>query len=407
MNKENFSFDTEKVKLWINKLPYIICIIGILTIIIRAFISSKPSEEAYLVRSGEIENTYITDGIIIKDESIIVRDTSKNYISVINTGERVSNNAIIATYKTEEYESYLEKLEQMDNEILQLMQDLPKVYSSETQNLVNDVNNVVNNAFGSTSYLDMQISLNTSNSILAKKADIIADSTETGSVIKELIDNRNQYIQDSKNNTENIVSTKSGIVSYQTDNLENLFDVNSIKDFTFDSLKEKLSNIKNTGNIKIVNNYEAYICVQLPIQFEDYINQNKTYKLKIIETDEYIYSATIERVNKNPEEEIIDIFFIINSGIENLINLRECQVEIIWWSDRGMYVPSIALIKDENLDIDYVQILKYAKIEKVPIIVDNNNGTYAAVRNYEWEQLEQLGINREYKLQIYDRLIID
>lgn len=407
MNKENFSFDTEKVKLWINKLPYIICIIGILTIIIRAFISSKPLEEAYLVRSGEIENTYITDGIIIKDESIIVRDTSKNYISVINTGERVSNNAIIATYKTEEYESYLEKLEQMDNEILQLMQDLPKVYSSETQNLVNDVNNVVNNAFGSTSYLDMQISLNTSNSILAKKADIIADSTETGNVIKELINNRNKYIQDSKNNTENIVSTKSGIVSYQTDNLENLLDFNNINDFSFDYLKEKLSNIKNTGNIKIVNNYEAYICVQLPIQFQDYITQNKIYKLKIIETDEYVYSATIEKINKNPEEESIDVFFIIKAGIENLINLRECQVEIIWWSDRGMYVPSTALIKDENSNVDYVQILKYGKTEKVPIIVDNNNGTYATVRNYEWEQLEQLGINREYKLQIYDRLIID
>ena len=49
------------------------------------------------------------------------------------------------------------------------------------------------------------------------------------------------------------------------------------------------------------------------------------YKLKIIETDEYIYSATIERVNKNPEEEIIDID-VVNTEIADL-KVKIAEVE--------------------------------------------------------------------------------
>ena len=103
----------------------------------------------------------------------------------------------------------------------------------------------------------------------------------------------------------------------------------------------------------------------------------------------------------------MDITFNINSGIERLINVRDCQIEITWWSNSGMYVPASALYKYDGKDVYYVQIVKYGKVIQIPIVVKNNNGVYATIENYEAGDVEQLGLTREYKLQVYDILVIN
>lgn len=406
MKKSEVDKSSETAKKIVNNLPYFICIIGILVIIIRAFVGNGSNlDDDILVKTGTVELTHISEGIVIKDESVIVRDTSKTYISTTSAGKRVASNAIIATYKTEEYENYMKKLEEMDNEILQLMQDLPMVYSSETQSLAQDVNSIVKEAYGSTSHLDMQLSLNSCNDILSKKAEIIANSSETGTVIKELIKERNKYVEAAKASNDNILSTKSGIVSYQTDNLENVLTFQDVDEYSFNDLKDKLKDLKNTGNIKVVNNYQAYICVQVPIQYEKYIKTNKTYNLRILEVGDYKYRAQVKAIKKDETNGTIDVMFDISSGIENLINIRDCQVEITWWTNSGLYVPVECLYKYDDQEIYYVTILKLGKQSNIPVIIKNENGKYALIENYKTEDLEKLGITRDHIVQLYDRLI--
>lgn len=406
MEENKLNLNKEKIKRLTNSLPYIVCVIGILVIIVRALMGNDTDNSSeYLVKKGKLEYTQVLEGIVIKDENVIVRDPSKAYISTISSGDRVANNSIIATYKTEEYEKYLKELEDMDNEILELMQELPKVYSSETQSLVQDINYIVKSAYGTTSYLDMQLKLNSCNEILTRKADIIANSIETGTVIKDLINKRNEYIENAKDSNDNILATKAGIVSYQTDNLENVFVLEETQNYTFDFLKEKLDDAKNTGNIKIVDNYEACICVRVPLEYKDYININKIYNMKIVEVGDYVYRGKITKVTVDEQNKIIDVLFSINSGIENLINIRDCQVEITWWEKDGLYVPVSAINKYEEKELSYLKVMRFGKTVEVPVIIDNTNGIYAIVRNYKSEELENLGIVSEYTLQLYDRLI--
>lgn len=408
MEKSKQELKEENIKKILNKLPYLICTLGVLVIIIRALVvDGEQSSVENLVKIGNIESTYITEAIIVKDENVIVRDTSKNYISTISSGERVSNNAIIATYKTQEYEEYIEKLEQMDNEILELMKNLPMVYSSETQTLIKEINSFVKTGFGSTSYLDMQLTLNLCNEILTQKADIIANSSKSGDLIKDLIEQRNGYVENAKNTNDNIIATRAGVVSYQTDNLENIFVIEDVDNYSYSYLKDKLEDIKHTGNIKIVNNYEAYIFLQVPIEYDKYLVEDKSYNLEIIDVGDYIYRAKLVNSQMDEETGKLDIMLSINSGIENIINVRDCQVEITWWADSGMYVPVSALSKYDDKDAYYVQIIKYGKAIQVPVVVKNNNGVYAVIDNYETSEMEQLGLTREYKLQVYDRLVIN
>lgn len=408
MEKNKQELSSEKKRKILSKLPYLVCLVGVALIIIRAFIGiNKEKTLDSLVKIGNVECTHSTEAIIVKDETVLVRDTSKKYISTISSGEKVANNAIIATYKNQEYEQYLQELERMDNEILELMKNLPMAYSSETKSLINDINKLAKAEYGTTSYLDMQLNLNLCNELLAKKADIIANSSQNGSLIKELIDQRNKYIETSKTANDNIIATKSGIVSYETDNLENVLALEDVENYNFSYLKSKLDEIKHMGNIKIVNNYEAYIFAQVPIEYEKYLSQNKIYNLKIFDAGEYVYKACLLKYKKDETIGKVDITFNINSGIERLINVRDCQIEITWWSNSGMYVPASALYKYDGKDVYYVQIVKYGKVIQIPIVVKNNNGVYATIENYEAGEVEQLGLTRDYKLQVYDRLVIN
>ena len=408
MEKNKQELSSEKNRKILSKLPYLVCLVGVVLIIIRAFIGTNKEQTLdSLVKIGNIECTHSTEAIIVKDETVLVRDTSKKYISTISSGEKVANNAIIATYKNQEYEYYLQELERMDNEILELMKNLPMVYSSETKSLINDINKLVKAKYGTTSYLDMQLNLNFCNELLTKKADIIANSSQNGSLIKELIEQRNEYVETSKAANDNIIATRSGIVSYETDNLENVLTFEDAENYNFSYLKSKLDEIKHMGNIKIVNNYEAYIFAQVSLEYEKYLTQNKTYNLKILEAGENVYKACLLKYEKDETTGKIDIIFSINSGIENLINVRDCQIEITLWSNSGMYVPATALYQYDGKDVYYVQIVKYGKVIQIPIVVKNNNGVYAAIENYDVGKLEQLGLTRDYKLQVYDRLVIN
>lgn len=391
----------------INKYYVIIGSICITIVIFLLVFSIRENTKQYLVQNGNLEYTEITTGYIIKEEMIILKDQTKVLVPVIAEGDRISKDDIIATYKGEEYQNYEETLSRMDKEILERMKDLPIVYSSEVDAIEDTIYTLVKESIGETSYNKMQDYNQKINSNINKRANIIGDLSPDGAEIKKLIKERNEYEAQAKNSNDNILAPIPGIVSYTTDGLENKLNYFNIRNIDYSTIKNIIKEEKATDNtkIKIVNNYEAYIVIRASKDNVKYIKEGYDYKLRVIEQDNYELLGSLEKVNAT--EDGIEAYFKVTNGIENIINLREAEIEIVWDSSSGLIVPSNSLNKYDNIDAYYITTIKGTQYENIPVVVRIENESYILVKNYTDEQLQELGLTSDYSLKLYDRVIVE
>ena len=399
----------EKVNIENNMKRYymVIAVIFIVAIIIFLGVTINKNSKQELVQSGTLEHTEILTSYIVKKEQTISKEQGKVIIPIVAEGSRISKGDIIATYMGEEYTNYEETLNRMDKEILEHMKDLPVVYSSEVSAIDDIIHNLVKDSIGETSYNKMQQYKKNINTQINKRANIIGELSPSGAEIKKLIKERNEYGASAKKSNDNILSPMPGIISYSVDTLEDKLDYKDIDKLSYEEIKKQILDNKQVDNtkIKVVNNYEAWIVMKAKLDNEQYIEEGCQYRLRIIEKDNYEFVAKLEKVNI--VEDGIEVYFKVTNGIENIVDLRETEIEVVWNHAQGLIVPVKALNKYENSQQHFVTAIKYGEYENIPVNIRVLNENYALVKNYSEQELTELGIKSEYELLLYDRIIIN
>lgn len=391
----------------INKYYVVIGSICILAVVILLILSISENTKQYLAQTGTLEHTEITTGYIVKDEKVITKDQNKVLIPVIAEGSRVSKKDVIATYKGDEYKNYEQNLVDMDKEILERMKDLPTIYSSEVDAIENTIYNLVKESVGETTYNKMQEYKQKINSNINKRANIIGELSPDGAEIKQLIKKRNEYEAEGRKSNDNILAPMPGIVCYTVDGLEETLNSKKIQSLDYTGIKKAINDSKNTDNtkIKIVNNYEAYIVIKADLDNAQYIAEGYNYRLRLIEESNYEFLANLERVNQ--VEDGIEAYFKLTNGIEHIVNLREVEIEVVWNYANGLIVPSKAVNSYDNIDAQYVTVIRGTEYQNIPVIVKVKNENYVVVKNYTEEQLKDIGLTSQYELELYDRIIVE
>lgn len=392
----------------ISKQNYIYIILGICFVAITVVVLVSDvfsAKEQYLLQNGTLESTEFVTAYVIKNEKIIEKDTSKTIVPVLSNGSKAQKGGIIATYKGKEYENYEETLAEMDKEILEAMQDLPTVYSSEIDTLDLSIYSLISKIDKETSTAKMQEYKQKINNNINKRATIIGELSPKGASVRKLIEERNEYEEKAKKSNDNILAPITGIVSYSTDGLEEKLNISNIENLTYSKIQSLVN--ENTQsiskNIKVVNNYEAYIVTKVSKKNVGYIEENNDYTLRLIEDSNYELEAELVKFVENEEE--IELYFKITNGIEELVDLRDIEIEIVWWQRTGMIVLNTAVFEENG--ISYINVIKYSETVKIPVKVLRKNDTYSMVTNYDYEELEELGISTDYEIKLHDRVVID
>lgn len=391
-----------------SKQNIIYIVIGFVFVIITGAILVKnilSTKEYFLLKNGTLEKTEFVTAYVVKNEKIIEKDTTKTIVPVLSNGSKAQKGGIIATYKGKEYENYEETLASMDKEILQTMQDLPTVYSSEVDTLDLSIYSLVKEIDEETSTAKMQEYKQRINNNINKRATIIGDLSPAGATVKKLIEERNEYEAKAKKSNDNVIAEMTGIVSYSTDGLEEKLKVSDIENLSYSKISKLVKETSKVAskNIKIVNNYEAYIVTKVSKENKDYINEGYEYDIRLIEDSNYELEAVLQKVVENEND--IELYFKISNGIEELVDLRDIEVEIVWWQRSGMVVLNKAIFKEN--DISYINVIKYSETVKIPVKVLRSNDTYSIITNYETKELETIGVSTDYEIKLHDRVVID
>lgn len=401
LKKFDLDLDGANNKVFVYIVAAILCIVLIITFA-NIF---KNSETTYLVEKGTLEFSTLAESYVIKNETIIERDASKTLVPVIAEGKKTAKGGIIATYKNEEYDRKAEELEEMDAEILSLMQNLPVIYSSEIESVENQIRAELKAAIGTTSYVEMQNYINDVNELINRRAVVVAELSPSGQEIVNLINTRNEYEESMQKSSDNVVATAQGLVSYTTDGLEDKLVANDIMNLDFDKVKELVKNKVTESNIKVIDNFYCCIYSRTKLVDEEYLSVGSKYTLRVVGDSQNTLKAKLVSYYIDKQNETLDVVFEIENGIEQLALLRETELEIVWWTNTGLYVPTTAIKEIDG--VNYVTILKYGENIDVPVSVTKSNGGNSIVKNLTDEELDEKNIVTEYQLKIYDTIVVN
>lgn len=360
------------------------------------------SHKNYVVEQGYISISSESIGYFLKNDTIVETDKTKSIISVAQQGARVSKGEVVAIYKNGKYDEYIQKINDMDKKIADALRDLAPVYSNDISVIDTQIEEFIKKSKeANSSYIKIQENKNKINELTYKRNLIVSELSPNGAVVKELIKERDNISKESKNAADNIIATKSGLVTYKIDGLEDSFSFGNILGYDIDdmdSIFEKFENntISQTG-IKIVNNYDSYMIIKEKRGINDqYISQGKKYSIKINDKNATV-SGQLVKLTQDDNYNYC-IFEIVN-GIENLVDARAISVEIAWKTIEGMIIPSAAIKEDENGK--YLLVIRNGEYVKIYIEISISSDNMSILKNSTSEQ------NAQNKISLYDRIVID
>lgn len=399
-----------------NKKKAVFIVLLILIIFYALFLVAKLVKnptDTFVVTKGKLTQEETVLGYIAREETVVKGANYKNgMVKIKDEGAKVAKDDSIFRYYSVGEEELKSKIAKLDVEMQQIMQNEEGAFSSDIKLLENQVEKELNAVYEINSIQKIQEHTKNINSYIAKKAKISGELSPSGSYLKQLLAQRQEYEDQLIANSEYIKAPVSGIVSYRVDGLEDVLKVEDFSKFN----KEFLHNLDlKTGQTvalseemgKIINNYQCYII------FNSKSNEAKNSKvgdtIKIRLQNSNVINATIENII-NEEDKTKTITIKITKNIEDLISYRKISFDIIWWSEEGYKIPTEAIKEEDGKS--YIIRNRNGYYDKMLIKILKQNDEYCIVEQYSAEELKELGFTNTQiynmkNIALYDEILLN
>ena len=383
----------------------IIVLIFLAVNIVRLF--NKPIETT-LVKNGELIKYEEVTGYIVRDETVIDLSNYDGVMQVVTEDlNKVRAGGVIANFVSSSEKDLMKKIEELDKKIEEAMETQQTIYPSDVKALdasiqVELYENIKNNN-DINSIKENKSKVNTS---IKKKAQIVGELSPVGSKLKELINERNDYEKQINNGKKELISPRSGIVSYRVDGYENNFTKDNISNMTWGDLSSyKLNSNQmvpvSNKNVKVVNNFESYIAIFMNSPESKNANLNDKLYLRFQNTGENLIPASIEYISEEAGGRLIVLK--IQENNEELTKYRKINLDVVWWSYTGFKLHKSVISQKEvtNVAGQYITTLSSVTIPKAGynetayVKIVKEFGDYVIVDNYTDKEYLDMGFTEE------------
>lgn len=307
--------------------------------------------DSFLIEQGVVEEKETLIGYVIRNEKCVGTATEESKIVTIkNEGERVAVGEEVFRYEAINEEKLNSKIKQLNGEIQAAMEGQKDLPSSDIKALENQIDKILNEVYSKNNIQDIKEYKTNIDSYIVKKAKITGELSPSGSYINNLITQKINIEKELKNDSKYEKAAISGIVSYRVDGLEEVLSPENIENITTKQLEEL--NL-TTGQIvttsehqgKIINNFECYIAATS--KTEDTKKAEIGDKVTIrLSTNQEIPAKIQQKKEDNGKTLLI---LKITQGVEYLTSYRKISIDLIWWEQEGLRVPSTSIIYENGL----------------------------------------------------------
>lgn len=377
-------------------------------IVLLVNLIKKPTE-TFVVEKGKIYQEEFAEGYIIRNESIInIEDKSKGIVPIKAEGEKVAKGESIYRHCIDNEDEINKKIEEIDLEIQQNFNNDDAYFSTDIKLINNQIDQKLDNLYENNNIQKIIQEKNDINTYLTKKIKIKSENSNN-TTLKTLMDKRNSYENQLKDNSKYIQADSSGVISYRIDGLETKLKTDDFSYLNEEFLKEL---DVQTGQIiassleggKIVDNFRCNIACILKSDEAKNSEVGKSVKLRLQNSEEI--SAKIVYKSVESDNKIL-LVFEINDSVVNLIKYRKTSFDVIWWSDSGLKIPNSAIKYEDNFS--YVIRNRAGLKEKILVKVLRKNEKYSIVENYSYAELKEAGydmskLSNKKSISVYDQI---
>ena len=245
---------------------FIIILIAILVYIIYMVYNLiiKPTD-TFVVENGKISSEETVQGYIIRDETVLKGENYKNGLVQIKAeGEKVAKGEAVFRYSTAGEEKLKSKIKELDVKIQEAWEKEDNIFSSDIKIIEQQVENKLTDMYHVNDMQKIKEYKKDLNSYITKKAKIAGELSPSGSYLKDLINQRSEYENQLNSGSEYLTSTRSGVVSYRVDGLEDILTPSNFGNLSKKMLEDlhlKTGQIVSTSEEsgKIIDNFSCYI----------------------------------------------------------------------------------------------------------------------------------------------------
>lgn len=399
----------------LNKIKILITVVFMIFLIFLVTNSTnilKNPTNIFVVENGSLSYEESVEGYVIREETVLQGNNYKNgMVQIISDNQKTAKNEPVFRYYSNGEEKIMEQILSLDEEINSVLENQKmNLFSSDIISLENQIEDTIDSMYNLNDLQKIHENKNKIDAYISKKTQITGNLSEDA-YVKELTLKRNTLESELENGSEIIYAPTSGIVSYKVDELEDILKTDKFDYLStelLDSFKLKvgaaipLSEEKG----KVINNFYCYIAA--PINTEKGIEAKIGDKVFIRFSNSIEVQAEISYIKEETENQRI-IIFKITDNVEDLIEYRKISFDIIWWKFSGLKISNSAIIEEDEKS--YVERNKAGYKEKILVKVLRQNDTYSIVKNYEEEELKQMGYSEEKisdlgKIKLYDAIIL-
>lgn len=333
-------------------------------------------------------------------------------IQIKTEGEKVAKGDAVFRYYSNNEEELKKQIDELNNKLQEALEQVEMYPNSDIRILETQIEEKAQNLQNINNIKQISEIKKEIEAAVIKKAEIAGELSPSGSYIKKIINEKISLENQKNSGAEYVNATRSGIVSYRVDGLEQTLKVDEFSKLNWKNLEEL--NLK-TGQIiassneqgKIINNFKCDIAVLVDKEKTDGIKIGKTIRVRLSNAKEI--NAKVSYIGEEKNEKSLMVLEI-NNEIEYLINYRKITIDIIWWNESGWKIPNSAIIEKDG--ISYVIRDRAGYLDEIPVKILKDNGTYSIVENYTTEDLKQLGYDEEKlktkkNISLYDELILN
>ncbi|MGE5629646.1 MAG: HlyD family efflux transporter periplasmic adaptor subunit [Caulobacteraceae bacterium] len=354
--------------------------------------------ETEIVKYDSVENSITAQALILRTEWVNPLPAGVDVNYKVNEGERVSfGKKILEIMKNNQADENMAiKIKQLDDRIKEIKQAEASnnFFPQDKERIEKSINDNV------TELKDIAKSGNYEK-LDTVKANLVADQYKksliygsdsfSGKNLEQLVKEKNALEKIYKNNIDDIYAQNSGIVSFNVDGYEQVLNPAHLKEFKLKDIKELInsadisrqSNKKTVSSgIKIVDNYEWYICSIIDKNNIEGIKPGKKIKLRFGDFDNTVVNGEVYDISEPTGDECL-VTVKISEYIKDFYKQRVAKVEIIKDIYEGFVVSSKSIVVKDN--IRGVYVVKSGLVKFVPVAVMTPIGDKELVRNVNKE----------------------
>ncbi len=364
-----------------------------------------------LMRLGTIEDSISSDGVIIRNEEVLESPFDGKCIKEAEEGEKIPSSYRVATILNSSSEQILDDIKKVDLRITQALKEKAKnkeIFSEDIKKLDKNIEKYltdIRTAANSNNFRSLRESQNEINSLIQKKSAILGN-TGTADAFMNSLYNEKKNLQDQlKQNTRDIVSKTSGILSYMTDGNELLLNPSLITKLTVkdlegiktEKMQEKPNVVVKAGKTfaKVIKDFDYYMVFAVNSSDVSNFKVGSTIKVRINDILQVV-DASIQYKSEDMDGKTILSLKADKYGYE-ISNMRKINADLILKSYDGLKVTvsSLKNVDKTNKTADIVIVnSNYASTIKVKLV--GMNKEYAIIDSLDKQKKDDVAIYDTY-----------